>query len=117
MEILATPITYRDGNLTDGSNAFNSDVALCLSRTRYFFDLPTKAKISRDDGAYVLSVHDRKHRNGLKVTRKANGFIRLWNERTEKWVSRAMYWSAENTLKKLFQTSGKKYLYVVIEEA
>ena len=116
MNIFEIKLHYCDGDLQDGTRTFNATLALCLSSTRYFFDLPTKEVMRRANKEYYLSVHDRKRMNGLQL-RMHNRKVQMFNENTGKWVSRAMYWETENKLDRLFNTSGKKYLYVVIEEA
>jgi len=92
MNIFETKLHYSGGDLKDGSSTFNSDVALCLSSTRYFFDLPTKAVIRDEGKEYILSVHDRKRKQGLQL-RKQNERtgVQIFIENTGKWVSRSMY--------------------------
>jgi len=111
MEIFSTELKLNHNSFLRDDNGIH----LCLASTRYFFDLPTKIRMIEEDKTYVLSVHDRKHRNGLKV-KYEYGNIRIYKENHDKWVSRPYAFDTERKLITLFTKSRKKFLYVVIEE-
>lgn len=94
-------------------------IVLCIHETRKFFSLPTSTRLMDSGRTFTLSVYDRKVAEGLKVRRTTK--CRWWcyeveYKREGQWETIDLDGNTVTALKRLFRTSGKKYLYVVLTE-
>lgn len=89
-------------------------VRLCVNEMRKFFWLPTKRQLMDRNDTYILTVHDRKKKEGLGIEYRDNNF---YLQKGDVFVKHRDGFTADtySELRKLFIKSGKKRLYVVLE--
>ena len=137
MEIFNIKMRYKGGDLMALSNGWN-EPRLCVATTRRFFDLPSRKEMGKaqvgKDAQYVVSVHDRKKKHGVAIrvnprTDKPRRISPWWGEMDERkiqvervdgeghigWSNLGFYYETTDKMKELFDDSGKKKLYIVIE--
>jgi len=137
MEIFNQALRYSMGDLLAAADHWEKP-RLCLSATRRFFDLPSKAEMyaaqKGNDVQYILSVHDRKKKDGVRIRinpttidKRQSGYGDNRDERkvqvervnedgdTIGWSNIGFYHETTEAMMELFDSAKKKFLYVVIE--
>ena len=136
MEIFNQPLCYKSGDLMSVDDQWNKP-RLCVSATRRFFDLPNKNALDKaqvaHDAQYVISVHDRKKKQGVAIRikpstanmRNAGWFgnderkvqVEVTGEGGEhiRWSNLSFYHETADMMLSLFNQASKAKLYIVIE--
>jgi len=110
-------------NKMDGHNKTLSSIfgettiiVLCIETTRTYFDIPTASQIVKKHIRYCVSVFDRKEKNAVKIRPHPNLMGAIQAEYEERWRLLRLYRCTRLQLLTLFKNSGKKVLYVRMEE-
>ena len=117
MKIFEKELRYRNGELVEVNRGWGDRLKFCVTGLRQFFSIPTKAQIIHSGNHYFIAVYDRKIKEALKVRVHPSQPDQIQPERGEGWANISFNMDVEDKMISLFNQSGKKFLYVRMEEA